>query len=137
MSAQFYCNPAGTGFMGGLSCQTPSEGDRPFVSSPFAHSISQRLRRASENLFSASLTVSNINAEAVVAEFLVVVGEAAGASVAGEADKVQIGCSYWHTGCWRWHKRRLGFAQELGHTPEPNGPCHTCIEYSRHRSAAG
>jgi hypothetical protein len=55
MSDRFYRNPNGTGFAGGLLCQAPSEGDQPFASSPFAHSIPQSHRRASGDLFSASL----------------------------------------------------------------------------------
>ena len=34
------------GFAGGLLCQAPGEGDQPFASSPFAHSIPQSHRRA-------------------------------------------------------------------------------------------
>src|SRR5690242_12607869 len=34
------------GFAGGLLCQAPCEGDRPFPSSPFAHPIPQSPRRA-------------------------------------------------------------------------------------------
>jgi hypothetical protein len=45
----------GRGFAGGLPCQASSEGDQPFPSSPFAHSIPQSHRRASGDLFRASL----------------------------------------------------------------------------------
>jgi hypothetical protein len=45
----------GRGFAGGLPCQAPSEGDQPFASSPFAYLIPQNRRRASGDLFSASL----------------------------------------------------------------------------------
>jgi prevent-host-death family protein len=45
----------GRGFASGLPCQASSEGDQPFASSPFAHPIPQSYRRASGDLFSASL----------------------------------------------------------------------------------
>jgi uncharacterized glyoxalase superfamily protein PhnB len=45
----------GRGFASGLRCQAPSEGDQPFASSPFAHPIPQSRRRASGDLFRASL----------------------------------------------------------------------------------
>jgi hypothetical protein len=48
----------GRGFASGLHCQATSEGDWPFASSPFAHPIPQSRRRASEDLFSASLVSS-------------------------------------------------------------------------------
>jgi len=48
----------GRGFVSGLPCQAPSEGGQPFASSPFAHPIPQNHRRASEDLFSASLCTS-------------------------------------------------------------------------------
>ena len=44
--ARFYSNPEGRGFSGGLLCQAPREGDRPFPSSPFAHPIPLSRRRA-------------------------------------------------------------------------------------------
>ena len=50
----FNATRMGRGFAGGLLCQAPCEGHRPFASSPFAHSISQSRRRASGDLFSAS-----------------------------------------------------------------------------------
>jgi len=50
----------GRGFASGLPCQAPSEGDQPFASSPFAHPIPQSHRRASEDLFSASLAQINL-----------------------------------------------------------------------------
>jgi hypothetical protein len=58
MSARFYRNPGGRGFAGGLPCQAPSEEGQPFASSPFAHPIPQSRRRASVDLFSASLVAS-------------------------------------------------------------------------------
>ena len=51
----FNATRMGRGFAGSLLCQAPCEGHRPFASSPFAHSISQSRRRASGDLFSASL----------------------------------------------------------------------------------
>jgi hypothetical protein len=57
MSARFYRNPEGRGFAGGLPCQAPGEGGQPFASSPFAHPIPQSRRRASVDLFSASLRI--------------------------------------------------------------------------------
>ena len=47
------------GFASGLPCQAPGEGDQPFASSPFAHPIPQSHRRASGDLFSASLNTRN------------------------------------------------------------------------------
>ena len=55
MSDRFTATLMGQGFAGGLPCQAPSEGDQPFASSLFAHSIPQSRRRASGDLFSASL----------------------------------------------------------------------------------
>ena len=55
VSPDFAATRMGRGFAGGLSCQAPSEGDQPFASSPFAHPIPQTHRRASGDLFSASL----------------------------------------------------------------------------------
>ena len=55
VSARFYATRMGRSFAGGLPCQAPSEGDQPFTSSPFAHPIPQSRRRASGDLFSASL----------------------------------------------------------------------------------
>ena len=51
----FNATRMGRGFAGGQSCQAPREGDWPFASSPFAHPIPQSRRRASGDLFSASL----------------------------------------------------------------------------------
>ena len=50
----------GRGFAGALLCQAPGEGDRPFTSSPFAHSIPQSRRRASGDLFNASLNPARV-----------------------------------------------------------------------------
>ncbi|MBN9127135.1 MAG: hypothetical protein J0I90_06060, partial [Nitrosospira sp.] len=55
VSPDFAATLMGRGFASGLPCQAPDEGDQPFASSPFAHSIPQSYRRASGDLFSASL----------------------------------------------------------------------------------
>jgi hypothetical protein len=55
VSPDFAATLMGRGFASGLPCQAPSEGDQPFASSPFAHPIPQTHRRASGDLFSASL----------------------------------------------------------------------------------
>jgi hypothetical protein len=55
MSARFYRNPIGTGLCERSALSAPSEGDQPFASSPFAHPIPQSHRRASGDLFRASL----------------------------------------------------------------------------------
>jgi hypothetical protein len=55
VSPDFTATRMGRGFASGPPCQAPSEEDQPFASSPFAHLIPQSRRRASEDLFSASL----------------------------------------------------------------------------------
>ena len=55
VSPDFTATLMGRDFAGGLPCQAPGEGDQPFASSPFAHPIPQSHRRASGDLFSASL----------------------------------------------------------------------------------
>jgi hypothetical protein len=50
----------GRGFAGGLLCQAPSEGDRPFPSSPFAHPIPQSRRRAHMGFIQKFLAASTI-----------------------------------------------------------------------------
>ena len=57
VSPDFTATQWGRGFASGLSCQAPSEGDQPFASSPFVHPIPQSRRRASGDLFRASLGV--------------------------------------------------------------------------------
>ena len=56
VSPDFTATRMGRGFAGGLSCQIPGEGNRPFASVLFAHPIPQSRRRASGDLFSASLS---------------------------------------------------------------------------------
>ena len=61
VSPDFTTTLMGRGFASGLPCQAPDEGDQPFASSPFAHSIPQSYRRASGDLFSASLRKCRTN----------------------------------------------------------------------------
>jgi hypothetical protein len=57
MTTRFYSNPDGTGLAGGLPCQAPSEGDPTIRVAAFRASHPAKPRRASRDLFSASLKV--------------------------------------------------------------------------------